>query len=104
MKILDLTNPKQSEIRFKPLKFPDNQQDIIIEPFTHIEWYKDIINNVFKVQIKSRFTSWDDLELICCANKALKRLGIKEIHLYIPYLLGARSDRQFEEGGTSYLS
>lgn len=30
-------------------------------------------------------------------------MGVKTIHLYIPYLLGARSDRQFVEGGTSYL-
>ena len=40
---------------------------------------------------------------VICAVKALRNLGVKEIRLFIPYLLGARSDRQFVEGGTSYL-
>jgi ribose-phosphate pyrophosphokinase len=53
--------------------------------------------------IKSRFNSFKDLELIICATKALERLGFKKIHLFVPYLLGARSDRQFQEGGNSYL-
>lgn len=105
MKILDLINPEQSEVKFKPSKFPDGQQDITILSVGSfpIEFYSE--NDVLPptVQIKSRFNSWKDLELICCANQALKRLKVKEVHLYIPYLLGARSDRQFVEGGTSYL-
>jgi len=105
MKILDLTNPEQSEVKFKPSEFPDGQQDVTILSIGSfpIEFYSE--NDVLPptVQIKSRFTSWKDLELICCANQALKRLKVKEVHLYIPYLLGARSDRQFVEGGTSYL-
>ena len=40
---------------------------------------------------------------IICARVALNKLKVKEIHLYIPYILGARSDRRFEKGGTSYL-
>lgn len=103
MKILDLTSLERSEVKYKISKFPDGQQDVIIEPFVFIEWKEAITNNTFKVQIKSRFNSFKDLELIICATKALRRLGVKEIHLYIPYLLGARSDRQFVEGGTSYL-
>jgi len=105
MKILDLTNPEQSEVKFKISPFPDGQQDITILSIgsVPIEFYSE--NDVLPpaVQIKSRFTSWKDLEIIVCANQALKRLKLKEIHLYIPYLLGARSDRQFVEGGTSYL-
>jgi ribose-phosphate pyrophosphokinase len=103
MKILNLTNPEQSEVKFKVSSFPDGQQDVIIEPFVFTEWKEMIQNRTFSVQIQSRFTSWKDLELIVCANQALKRLKVKEVHLYIPYLLGARSDRQFVEGGTSYL-
>ena len=104
MKILDLINPEQSEVKFKVSSFPDGQQDITILSVGSfpIEFYSE--NDVLPpdVQIKSRFTSWKDLELIVCANQALKRLKVK-VHLYIPYLLGARSDRQFVEGGTSYL-
>lgn len=97
MKILNLTNESQSQILYKITRFPDGQQDVLITT-----------NNVSyvtagPVTIKSRFNSFRDLELIICSTKALRRLGVKEIHLYIPYLLGARSDRQFQEGGTSYL-
>ncbi len=84
--------PEESEIKFKISHFPDGQQDLTITQY-------DDIN----IEILSRFNSFKDLELIICATKALRRLGIKNISLYIPYLLGARSDRQFVEGGTSYL-
>lgn len=30
-------------------------------------------------------------------------MGVKRIHLFVPYILGARSDRQFEEGGNNYV-
>ena len=30
-------------------------------------------------------------------------MGIQEISLYTPYIMGARSDRKFEEGGNNYL-
>lgn len=44
-----------------------------------------------------------NLEEIVCATKSLRNLGVKEIHLYTPYFLGSRSDRQFEEGSNNYL-
>lgn len=92
-RILNLVDPLQGSINYKILKFPDGQQDIqILNDFT-----------LKPVEIKSRFNSFQDLELIICTVKALRNLGVKEIHLFIPYLLGARSDRQFIEGGTSYL-
>ena len=53
--------------------------------------------------IHSRLNSFNDLELIICANKALKEYGVKEIHLYVPYFLGARSDRKFNSGGFNYV-
>jgi len=90
--ILNLMYPEESEIKFKISQFPDGQQDIVID-------YCDYS----PITIKSRFNSFKDLELIICATKALRRLDVNPIHLYIPYLLGARSDRQFQEGGTSYL-
>ncbi len=80
-------------IKFDVVNFPDGQQDIIIK--NPSMWSE--------VTIKSRFNSFRDLELIICANKALIKCGVEKINLYIPYLLGSRSDRKFNEGGTSYL-
>lgn len=97
MKTLNLANSKTSSISYKISKFPDGQQDVLIT--TQNTAY--VIDG--PVQIRSRFNSFLDLELIICANKSLKRMGVKEVHLYIPYLLGARSDRQFQIGGTSYF-
>lgn len=93
MKTLNLVNIEQSDILYKISHFPDGQQDVVIDT-TNFEYF---------IEIRSRFNSFRDLELIICATKALRRLGVKEIHLYIPYLLGARSDREFQKGGTSYL-
>jgi ribose-phosphate pyrophosphokinase len=92
---INLAHPELSDIRFKISNFPDGQQDFRILDTREIKDYKWVIT--------SRFNSFTDLELILCATKALRRSGVKEIHLNIPYLLGARSDIQFQEGGTSYL-
>jgi ribose-phosphate pyrophosphokinase len=105
MKTLDLTNLENSDIKYKVSKFPDGQQAITL----------DLENTVFEsgeqaVTIKSRLNSFLDLELIICANQALIELGVKhhtlklkEIALYVPYFLGARSDRKFLAGQSNYL-
>jgi len=106
MKILNLVYPEQSDIDYKISRFPDGQQDVTISSKLYDLVPGIAVRNLDKtnvVQIKSHLNTFRDLELIICANAALKRLGIEDIHLYIPYLLGARSDRQFVEGGTSYL-
>lgn len=92
MKTLNLVNPDASRINYKKLSFPDGQQNIIIT--------SSISESV---QIKSRLNNWLDLELITCAVASLRELGVEEIHLYTPYIMGARSDRKFEEGGNNYL-
>jgi ribose-phosphate pyrophosphokinase len=43
------------------------------------------------------------LELIICAKKVLDNLGTPQVILHVPYFLGARSDRRFEEGTVHYL-
>lgn len=91
---LNLVYKEASDIEYKISKFPDGQQDIIITKFD---------KKVNEVIIKSSFNNFKDLELIICATKALRNLKVERIHLYIPYILGARSDRKFVEGGTSYL-
>jgi ribose-phosphate pyrophosphokinase len=94
--VLNLTNSEKSEIRYKISKFPDGQQTLDLITYGH---------NLFEkiVQIKSRLNSFKDLELIICANQALKNLGVSRVHLYVPYFTGARSDRKFQEGGVNYL-
>ena len=105
MKVLDLTNAERSDIKYKVSKFPDGQQSITL----------DLENTNFEpvsqsVTIKSRLNSFLDLELIIRANQALIELGVKksefrlkEINLYTPYLIGARSDRKFLNGQSNYL-
>lgn len=105
MKTLDLTNLDNSDIKYKISKFPDGQQSITL----------DLENTIFSseaqsVVIKSRLNSFLDLELIICANQSLIELGVinlafklKEISLYVPYFLGARSDRKFLKGQSNYL-
>lgn len=100
---LNLVYPENSDIQFKHQKFPDGQQNIILNPddldnYLEGKWIE------YKVQIKSRLNNWLDLELITCAVASLRELEVKEIHLYTPYIMGARSDRKFEEGGgNNYL-
>lgn len=101
MKILNLAKPTYSEVEFSVSKFPDGQQDIILRDSPLLK--ASLVIDEEPVEIKSRFTSFKDLELIICATNALRRLGAKKIHLFVPYILGGRSDRQFVSGGTSYL-
>lgn len=97
---LNLANPEKSDLSFVINKYPDGQRDIVLSYTNGLELIKDI---KVPVVIKSRFNSAEDLNIIKCAKACLKRLKIKEVHLYIPYLLGARADRKFVEGGCSYL-
>lgn len=91
---LDLTQEELSDIKYKISKFPDGQQSVKITS----GFSREAIT-----VIKSRFNSFQDLELILCATKALKNVGIKEIELFIPYFLGARSDRKFGYGDVHYV-
>lgn len=99
MYTLNLAYPERGTVKFRKLSFPDGQQDIVIEggyPQSRI------LGDEFHVV--SRMNSFQDLELIACARKAASALGVfDEFYLKVPYLLGARSDRQFVEGGTAYL-
>ena len=93
---LNLVNPKDSlSCKYEISKFPDGQQSLkVITPINEMNEH---------VIIKSRFNSFQDLELIVCATQALRGIGVKEISLYIPYCLGGRSDRKFVEGGINYI-
>ena len=88
---LDGKNPF---IEFRTSKFPDGQQSVTITDFSP---------ETNKALIRIRLTNFRDLELLICATAALKGLGIKDISVFIPYFLGARSDRKFEKGGSNYI-
>jgi ribose-phosphate pyrophosphokinase len=99
-RVLDLTNKLDSEIQYEVSKFPDGQQSItILNPHHH--WV--LKQKVDYVKIHSRLNSFADLELIICAKKALDHLGVSQVVLHVPYFLGARSDRKFQEGSIHYL-
>lgn len=102
MKTLNLTNIESSDIKFEVSRFPDGQKQVkIIKPIDI--FHTDSFNIKYPIQIKARLNNFKDLELIICATKSLRELGVKYIHLYTPYFLGSRSDRKFEEGSNNYL-
>lgn len=113
MKDLNLVYPEKSDIKYKIQSFPDGQQNIVLDfnifedirANNKIQGYShqvDIHRN-YEVTIKSRLNNWKDLELIVCAVASLKECQVPIIHLYTPYIMGARSDRKFEDGGNNYL-
>lgn len=95
--ILDLTNKEKSLIDYEISKFPDGQQTL------HLKNVRVALVIDKTIQIKSRLNNFKDLELIICANQALKNLGVGHVNLYVPYFTGARSDRQFVNTGVNYL-
>ena len=111
MKTLNLVDIDKSDIKYQIQKFPDGQQNVVID--NSITFYDTSIGfkkygnyhkiNEYPVKIKSRLNNFLDLELIVCTVASLRELGVEEIHLYTPYIMGARSDRKFEEGGNNYL-
>lgn len=92
MLVLNLADEKRSHIMYEISHFPDGQQQVKVLNIRR----KSAI-------IKSRLNSFLDLELIACATASLRASGVKKIHLHVPYFLGARSDRKFEEGSNNYL-
>ncbi len=97
-KCLDLVYPENPySLEYNVTKFPDGQQSVtIVDNITIASLNEPIV-------INSRFSSFQDLELIVCATQALRELGFKIINLRIPYVLGARSDRKFGWGSSNYI-
>ena len=98
MIILDLVNPEISQIKYKISQFPDGQQTVDLTDWNDLLRYDDA------VKINSRLNTFKDLELIICATTAVRNIKPnREIALYVPYFMGARSDRKFLDGGVNYL-
>lgn len=96
--VFNLVNNEKSHIKYVISKFPDGQQTIdIYDSVTNYQTPNPII-------IKSRLNDFKDLELIICAVNVLRNIGFQKIELFVPYFLGSRSDRKFnEKGGLNYL-
>jgi ribose-phosphate pyrophosphokinase len=110
MLVLDLTDSTNSEIKYEINKFPDGQQSISIPTsqfYPRMSRYDTNKAQTFRivdvVKIHSHLNSFLDLELIICAKKILDNLGAPQVVLHVPYFLGARSDRRFDEDTVHYL-
>jgi ribose-phosphate pyrophosphokinase len=101
--LLNLVNPSDKiSCKFEISRFPDGQQSIRIIEDGYNTYYA-LRNQKTPITIKARLNTFRDLELIICANQALKEIGVKSVNLYVPYFIGARSDRKFLEGSVNYL-
>ena len=102
---LNLVNPKDSlSFKYEISRFPDGQQSLrlIEDGYNTFNSLRDS-DSAHGIIIESRLNTFSDLEIIICATQALKEVGVKNIELYIPYCIGARSDRKFMEGGINYV-
>jgi ribose-phosphate pyrophosphokinase len=107
-KIINLENPNQTGISYTISKFPDGQQSLTINEPDSLIWYKEKedeygTNKCYPVRIYKRLRDFKDVEILLCATAALKEIGVSDISLYIPYFIGARSDRKFSDGGFNYV-
>jgi len=102
---LNLVNPNDIfTFKYEISRFPDGQQSLrlIEDGYNTFQSLRDS-DQAHGITLKSRLNTFSDLELIICATQALKEVGVKNIELYIPYCIGARSDRKFMEGGINYV-
>lgn len=100
---LNLVNPNDVlSCKYEISRFPDGQQTIRILEHSYTT-YHSLREQKTPIIIKSRLNTFQDLELIICANQTLKEIGVKSVKLFIPYCIGGRSDRKFQEGGINYI-
>ena len=88
--------------KYEISKFPDGQQSVKIVEHQY-NTFLSLSDRTNSITIKSRLNTFQDIELIICANQALKEIGVKSVKLFIPYCIGGRSDRKFQEGGINYI-
>jgi ribose-phosphate pyrophosphokinase len=101
--VLNLVNPDDIlSFKYEISKFPDGQQSLrLVE--NDYNTFQSLVNTPNGITIMSRLNTFQDLEIIICATQALREVGVKRIRLYIPYCMGARSDRKFMKGGINYV-
>ncbi|WP_299338799.1 ribose-phosphate diphosphokinase [uncultured Psychroserpens sp.] len=80
-----------------------NDNNIQFESFTfsggepHIKIQSDL-SRVKEVTITTRIQSFNDMGLLLIAVDALRRLELRSIHLFLPYMPAARQDRVMVSG------
>ncbi|WP_281636898.1 ribose-phosphate diphosphokinase [Flavobacterium marginilacus] len=79
----------ESVISFQNFTFSGGEPHIKIEPNFDVTQ---------KVTITHRLNSFNDLGLLCIAVDALRRMGVKDTELFIPYFPAARQDRVMVKG------
>jgi ribose-phosphate pyrophosphokinase len=107
-KIINLEEKGSGGIEYSISKFPDGQQSLTIQDPESLIMEKDDeneygVNKYYPVRIYKRLRDFKDLEILLCATAALKEIGVTDISVYIPYFIGARSDRKFTEGSFNYV-
>ena len=103
--VLNLVNPNDKlSFKYEISRFPDGQQSLrlIEEGYNTFQSLRDS-DKAHGIRIYSRLNTFRDLEIVICATQALKEVGVDNISLYIPYCIGARSDRKFMDGGINYV-
>lgn len=86
---------KDPNCGFELTQYPDGQKMLSI--------HHDTIQPGEIITIKSRF-AWSDLEVITQAVRYFQqKYPFNAIHLYLPYFLGARADRTFDDDQVHYL-
>ncbi len=79
----------EEEIIFQNFTFSGGEPHIKIEPNFDINQ---------KITITQRLNSFNDLGLLCIAVDALRRIGVNDMELFIPYFPAARQDRVMIKG------
>ena len=107
-KIINLEKKESTGIEYTISKFPDGQQSLIIDDPESLIIEKEsedefCVNSYYPVRIYKRLRDFKDIEILLCATAALKEIGVSDISLYVPYFIGARSDRKFSDGGFNYV-
>lgn len=94
----NLDSKHDSDIEYEISRFPDSQKSVIIKNNEEIE--KLYQRN--GVCITKSLRSFDDLGILSSAVSVVSK-HTNNYSIYIPYLIGARSDRKFSIGGDMYL-
>ena len=84
---INLNNPELNFCEVKISNFPDGQIGVELD----LDCFQEYRN----VQIRSRFSSYQDLFKILATNQILQDRGFS-VELWCPYILSARSDRKFK--------
>jgi ribose-phosphate pyrophosphokinase len=87
---LNLSNPADSDIKFKRFAFPDGTPHLAID--TEALSIRGLLANA-RILIRARVRSMSDFMDILLANDALRRFGFEYISLWLPAFPGARQDR-----------